>query len=180
MADAEIDVLPLLRQLLVFARKWSHGIPLDFDAVAQVRRRVLTSNHRHHVREIPIYAQLAREGDITDRDPCELARNRLVLSDDWFKSYDPEWLDGDFASLSAWLEPCLLYGCRKSPIARPTCRRGGQNLRSTECSSPCPVVRPPGSRLWSRAMNPRWPRYAAVQGFGSRGRYARVNTIACC
>jgi hypothetical protein len=104
MADAEIDVLPLLRQLLIFARKWSHGIPLDFDAVAQVRRRVLTSNHRHHVREIPIYAQLAREGDITDRDPCELARNRLVLSDDWFKSYDPEWLDGDFASLSAWLE----------------------------------------------------------------------------
>jgi len=104
MADAEIDVLPLLRQLLVFARKWSHGIPLDFDAVAQVRRRVLTSNHRHHVREIPIYAQLAREGDITDRDPCDLARNRLVLSDDWFKSYDPEWLDGDFASLSAWLE----------------------------------------------------------------------------
>jgi hypothetical protein len=82
MADAEIDVLPLLRQLLVFARKWSHGIPLDFDAVAQVRRRVLTSNHRHHVREIPIYAQLAREGDITDRDPCELARNRLVLSDE--------------------------------------------------------------------------------------------------
>ena len=86
MADAEIDVLPLLRQLLVFARKWSHGIPLDFDTVAQVRRRVLTSNHRHHVREIPIYAQLAREGDITDRDPCELTRNRLVLSDDWFRA----------------------------------------------------------------------------------------------
>jgi hypothetical protein len=104
MADAEIDALPLLRQLLIFARKWSRGLPLDFDAVAQVRNRVLTLNHQHHLREIPIFAQLAREGDIGDDDPFEHFRNRVVLFDDWFKSYDAEWLHGDFASLSAWLE----------------------------------------------------------------------------
>jgi len=103
-ADAEIDALPLLRHLLIVARRWSHGLPLDFDAAAQVRNRVLALNHQHHLREIPIYAQLAREGDLADRDPFELARDRLVLSDDWFKSYDPAWIRGDFASLSAWLE----------------------------------------------------------------------------
>ena len=47
MADAEIDVLPLLRQLLIFARKWSHGIPLDFDAVAQVRPEVTQPTRQH-------------------------------------------------------------------------------------------------------------------------------------
>jgi hypothetical protein len=104
MADTEIDALPLLRQLLIFARKWSRGLPLDFDAVAQVRNRVLTLNHRLHLREIPTFAQLAREGDVGGDDPTKIVRNRLVLSDDWFKSYDPEWLQGDFASLSAWLE----------------------------------------------------------------------------
>ncbi len=103
MADAEIDALPLLRQLLVFARTWSCGLPLDLDAVAQVRNRVLTLNHQHHLREIPIFAQLAREGDMRGDDPFEF-RDRVVLSDDWFKSYNPEWLHGDFASLSAWLQ----------------------------------------------------------------------------
>src|SRR5688572_19764836 len=104
MPDAEIDALPLLRQLLVFARKWTRGLPLDFDAIAQVRNRVLALNYQHHLREIPTFAQLAREGDIGDDDPLEHLRNRLVLSDEWFKSYDPEWLHGDFASLGAWLE----------------------------------------------------------------------------
>jgi Acyl-protein synthetase, LuxE len=123
MADAEIDVLPLLRQLLVFARKWSHGLPLDFDAVAQVRNRVLTLNHQHHLREIPIFAQLARERDVADRDPLELARDRLVLSDDWFKSYNPEWLHGDFASLSAWLETV-------STVRLPRCSHRASDLSS--------------------------------------------------
>jgi hypothetical protein len=104
MAEAEIDALPLLRQLLIFARKWSCGLPLDLDTVAQVRNRVLTANLRHHLREIPAFARLAREEDIGDRDPFELVRDRVVLSDDWFKSYDREWLRGDFASLSTWLE----------------------------------------------------------------------------
>ena len=86
MADAEINALPLLRELLVFARKWSRGLPLDFDAVARVRNKVLTLNHQHHLKEIPVFAQLARESDIGDDVPFEHFRNRLVLfSDHWFK-----------------------------------------------------------------------------------------------
>ena len=122
MADAEINALPLLRELLVFARKWSRGLPLDFDAVARVRNKVLTLNHQHHLREIPVFAQLARESDIGDDVPFEHFRNRLVLSDDWFKSYDPEWLHGDFASLSNWLETVSTvrlpeFSCRAADLA---------------------------------------------------------------
>ena len=77
MADAEIDALPLLRQLLVFARKWSHGLPLDFDAVAQVRSRVLTSNHRHHCgRSRSSHSWRARETSQIEIH-VELARNRF-------------------------------------------------------------------------------------------------------
>jgi hypothetical protein len=100
---ASADALRMVPQLLVVARTWSSGSPLDFCAAAAVRNEMLAANHRRHVIDIPAYAEVAREAGVgAGADIAEL-RERLVLSDEWFKSYDPAWLEGDLASLTDWL-----------------------------------------------------------------------------
>ena len=109
------DSLPLVQRLLVSARMWSSGMPLDFGAVATVRNEMLAANHRQHVTSIPAYGEVAREAGIgTNADINEL-RERLVLSDDWFKSYNPAWMSGNLPALSNWLEAVSTVRLRPPP-----------------------------------------------------------------
>ncbi len=99
-----IEALPLLRELLVAVHRWSASSPIDPDLVAVVRNRALGANHRRYLANIPAYARMAREACIGDDAAPEEIRDGLVITDDWFKSYDPAALDGGFSALTGWLE----------------------------------------------------------------------------
>lgn len=103
-AGPRVDSLPLVQRLLVAARMWSSGAPLDFEAVAAVRNEMLAANHRRHVTNIPAYGEMAREAGLGSGADIGELREGLVLSDEWFKSYDPAWMSGNLPALSSWLE----------------------------------------------------------------------------
>ncbi|GAA4993819.1 hypothetical protein [Actinopolymorpha pittospori] len=131
-AAAGVTALPLLQRLLVAARLWSTGGAVDLDAVSSVRDQALASNHRRHLAEIPVYAQIAAEAGVSDQASPDVIRERLVLRDDWFKSYDPDWVGCDFARLTAWLEtiaavraPLRIEGSTDLASWRAELRRSG-------------------------------------------------------
>jgi hypothetical protein len=103
-AGSWADSLPLVQRLLVAARMWSSGTPVDFEAVAAVRSEMLAANHRRHVTNIPAYGEMAREAGLGSGADIGELRERLMLSDEWFKSYDPAWMSGNLPALSSWLE----------------------------------------------------------------------------
>jgi Acyl-protein synthetase, LuxE len=101
--QASVDDMALVRRLLVAARMWSAAMALDLDSVAAVRNEMVLANHRRHLELIPSYQEIARETSVgADADFADL-RERFLLTDGWFKGYDPGWLGGDFEDLTAWL-----------------------------------------------------------------------------
>jgi len=97
------SALELVPRLLVATRIWSSATALDLDAVAGVRNEMLVAGHRRHLALIPAYQEVARDTGVgADAGIADL-RERFVLTDGWFKSYDPDWLSGDFDELTAWL-----------------------------------------------------------------------------
>jgi hypothetical protein len=92
-------------------------MPLDFGAVAEARNEMLVANHRQHVTSIPAYGDMAREAGIGSGADIGELRERLVLSDDWFKSYDPAWMSGNLPALSKWLETVSTIRLRPPPPA---------------------------------------------------------------
>ena len=93
-----LDVVP---KLLLGARTWSTGGRVDLTALAALRSELLAENHRRHVESIPAYARLSSELGVAPDGTYD--GDQLLVSDDWFKGYDPYWPDGDLLSLTAWL-----------------------------------------------------------------------------
>jgi hypothetical protein len=82
---------------------WSSATALDLDAVAAVRNDMLVAAHQRHLALIPAYREIARDTGVGEDAGIADLRERFVLTDGWLKSYDPDWLSGDFDELTAWL-----------------------------------------------------------------------------
>jgi hypothetical protein len=93
--------LDIVSKLLVGARSWSIGGEVDLAALAVWRSDLLADNHRRHVDSIPAYARLTAELGVAADGTYD--GDHLLLSDEWFKGYDPAWPDRDLPSLTAWL-----------------------------------------------------------------------------
>jgi hypothetical protein len=91
-------------ELIKITREWGAGQKIDFAQVQELRNRLVALNHRHYVANIPIYQKLAFEEGISGTVDIETIKRRLTFSDDIFKSYRQDWLDGyDFTSMNDWL-----------------------------------------------------------------------------
>ncbi len=93
----------VLDQLLRATQQWSRD-GSDLDALTNLRHRALRSSHAHYVEKIPIYRRLAEDQGLLEIDDLDLLVNRMMVTDEVFKSYDPQWLvDGAFDRLTPWL-----------------------------------------------------------------------------
>ena len=92
-----------IRPLLVAARLWSNGADVDLAAVASLRDQALLENHRDYLTRIPAYARLAAASGIGPATDLDTIRAQLIVTDGYFKSYDPAWLPGDLFRLNKWL-----------------------------------------------------------------------------
>jgi hypothetical protein len=95
------EALSIVSKLLIGARTWSTGAEVDLAAIATLRSDLLADNHRRQVDSIPAYARLTAELGVAADGRYD--GEHLLLSDDWFKGYDPAWLDDDLSALTAWL-----------------------------------------------------------------------------
>jgi hypothetical protein len=92
------------RQLIRIAQSWAWK--KDYDAVLakKLREEACLINHARYIKHIPVYRNLVKEegiGKISDLEPI---KNRLMLTDDIFKSYDQTYLDNaDFSRMNKWL-----------------------------------------------------------------------------
>jgi Acyl-protein synthetase, LuxE len=99
--EALVEALDIVSKLLLDARTWSTGGRVDLAALATLRSDLLAKNHRRHVDSIPAYARLTAELGVAADGGYD--GDQLLLSDEWFKGYDPGWPESDLPSLTAWL-----------------------------------------------------------------------------
>ncbi len=98
---ALVQALDIIPRLLLGARRWSTGAEVDLSAMATLRSELLADNHRRHVDSIAAYARLTAELNVAADGTYD--GYPLLLSDEWFKGYEPSWLNGGLPSLTAWL-----------------------------------------------------------------------------
>lgn len=102
-SQSAAQALPQLRALLVAARLWSSGSPVDEQAIGRVRSAAILANHRRYVAEIPAYSAVVREYGLAREVTVPDIRASLVMTDELFKSYDRRWLDDDLPAVTRWL-----------------------------------------------------------------------------
>jgi hypothetical protein len=105
MDDAEkTDIDALHEEIVEMTQRWASGKPYDEQQARALRERAILSNHRHYLRTIPVYAELAKEQGVGPEADIATLREHMMFTDDIFKSYDPGWLDDkDFARMNQWL-----------------------------------------------------------------------------
>jgi hypothetical protein len=86
------------------SRAWAAGRGFDSARAGELRHQAILDNHAHYVNNIAVYRRLAGEMGIGESTTVDTIKNRLMLADDVFKSYDQQWLDdGDYARMTGWL-----------------------------------------------------------------------------
>jgi hypothetical protein len=97
-------VQELRQELIKVSQAWASGADIDAGQAAAWREETLLLNHRHYLREIPVYRKLAAEAGCGDDADIAAIKRNLMFSADIFKSYDQSWLDaGDYAGMTGWL-----------------------------------------------------------------------------
>ena len=106
MVEAAAPITPVpsraldaVKALLLGTRAWSSGGTVDLDDLGALRADLVRDNHLRHVASIPAYGRLTEELGVSPAG----GERELLLSDEWFKSYDPGWADSDLQYLTAWL-----------------------------------------------------------------------------
>lgn len=94
----------IYNQLIKISQAWALRQRFDHGQAQELRREAILINHANYIETIPVYKRLAQEeacGKITN---IETIKKNLMSTDDIFKSYDQEWLDGqDFGKMNHWL-----------------------------------------------------------------------------
>jgi hypothetical protein len=94
----------ILNELIHLTQRWALRQPYDAVRAAALRRQLLLHNHEHYRSHISAYRRLCEEEKLTHLDSLEPITERLMSTDDLFKSYQPRWLDNhEFDRMTAWL-----------------------------------------------------------------------------
>jgi hypothetical protein len=90
--------------LIAHTRAWALRRMPDPEHACVLRHRAIRHAHDHYRAHIPAYRRLASEEHIGAVDSIQPIAERLMSTDDLFKSYRQQWLDdGDFAKMNGWL-----------------------------------------------------------------------------
>lgn len=101
--ESTTSQLAQLHDLLVAAKLWSAGLMTDVRAVAPVRAAALLGNHRRYLEHVPAYAAMAHDRGLSAGADLAAVKAELLVSDEWFKSYDRSWLSDDLDALTRWI-----------------------------------------------------------------------------
>lgn len=98
------EVAPLLTRLLKLTQAWALRRDFHPDQVASLREQVLLRNHNHYMKNIPAYRRFVQEEGFGQIEDIQTIRQNLMISDDFFKSYNQAWLDeNSFDQMNHWL-----------------------------------------------------------------------------
>lgn len=104
MTPIDPQLTQLHAALIRLAQSWALRRPFDAARAAALRAAAIGLVHRHYLRHIPIYRQLAAAERVGPDADLATLKARMLSTDDLFKSYQPRWLDsGDFAAMTDWL-----------------------------------------------------------------------------
>lgn len=93
-----------LDQLIKLTQSWAVRRKFDQDHAAHLRERALLLNHEHYMKNISAYRRFAQDEGIGEIEDIETIKRQLMISDDFFKSYNQAWLDeNSFGQMNAWL-----------------------------------------------------------------------------
>ncbi len=90
--------------LIKAARAWATNSDFNPSEAQELRHHAFLLNHQHYLDCIPFYKGIA-EGEHCDRDvDIQTIKNKMMLSADFFKSYEQRWLDNaDYKRMNSWL-----------------------------------------------------------------------------
>jgi phenylacetate-coenzyme A ligase PaaK-like adenylate-forming protein len=101
-------VTPLLVKLLRLTQSWAQRRKLDLEKAARLRQQILLINHDHYMRNIPAYRRFVEEEGLVRVETVQTIKQNLMISDDFFKSYNQAWLDDcSFDQMNNWLSQIL-------------------------------------------------------------------------
>jgi hypothetical protein len=91
-------------QLIKLAESWVQQNRFDADLARRLRNEAILKNHANYLANIPAYLKLAQEEGGTGNLDIDGIKNKLMFTDDIFKSYDQDWLDRqDYKRMTQWL-----------------------------------------------------------------------------
>jgi len=94
----------IYNELTKITQAWALGQHFDPERARELRQQAILANHAHYLENIPVYRRFAQEEGIDLLEDIEPIKQRLMFSDDLFKSYNQSWLDErDFTQMNAWL-----------------------------------------------------------------------------
>jgi ribosomal protein S6 len=90
--------------LIKASRAWATGSGFDPSEAQERRHQAFLLNHRHYISSIPFYKGIAESEHCEKDAEIDTIKNKLMLSADFFKSYQQKWLDeADYKKMNAWL-----------------------------------------------------------------------------
>jgi len=91
-------------KLIKASRSWASGSGFDPLQAQELRHEAILLNHRHYIKNIPVYRRLAAEEGCDKGSDIQTIKNKMMLSADIFKSYQQDWLDNnDYDRMNNWL-----------------------------------------------------------------------------
>lgn len=102
--DTPAELRALQLELIALARDWALRRTYDPEYARRRRQRALLLAHDHYRAHVPAYRRLAHQERIGALDTLAPIIERMMSTDDLFKSYRQQWLDGgDFAAMTGWI-----------------------------------------------------------------------------
>jgi hypothetical protein len=91
-------------ELIKASLSWALKQKFNAQLTGELRHEAILLNHASYFENIPVYRKLAQEAGIGFATDIETIKQKLMSTDDVFKSYNQDWLDkGDFGSMNKWL-----------------------------------------------------------------------------
>lgn len=104
MVDLPPEYDSTLAHLVRTTQRWAVGKGFDADAARTLRHRLLLLNHDHYRTTIPAYEKLCAEEEIGALTSITPITERLMSTDDLFKSYNAKWLDENrYDKMTEWV-----------------------------------------------------------------------------
>lgn len=103
-SEISTDLKSIYNRLINSARSWALKQDYDAEQAQDLRRQAILINHASYLKSLQAYQKVAREEGCGENADLETLKNKLMISEEIFKSYNQEWLDrDDYVSMNKWL-----------------------------------------------------------------------------
>jgi hypothetical protein len=102
--NQRLKLKTIYNRLIKLSQSWALRQGFDSEHAQKLRHEAILINHTGYLENIPAYKKLAQEEGCTGVVDIRTIKEKLMFTDDIFKSYSQDWLDAqNFSRMTQWL-----------------------------------------------------------------------------